>query len=454
MADIKKLKADVKSAEFDVANAINALKNASRWTETISDANRNDPKNKQYISEKTAIQNKAETTLLVAKDTLKKTTEIAIAAVKEADLNNAPAKIQKTKDEANRRGEVSSNVVENTTNTTKPDDFDGLLKSASKFIAGMSGPDRKQLAQQLNDALGQNLPVSELVDPAQLLGVYQGAITGAKARYSTFKDIPTLIGYLNRKKLELSDIAQAGGSTGLGKLPEPSINILNSTEAASAVSNAFNNLLGREATPKEITKLSKDLITELRNPKNAQRATRNKNGVIEYSGGIKPDQFLADKIKALPEYGSKIQAKQDLAGQGIEATARANGLKLRPEEIKAYTDRIKNGEDIKTIESQIRSTASLGQPDAIKKLIQEGVDLETIYSPYRRIMANSLGINQDTITLDDPTLRMAIGQDKEMSLYDYQKVIRTDNRWKYSKEANDEVTNMINQVKRDFGFMG
>jgi len=49
---------------------------------------------------------------------------------------------------------------------------------------------------------------------------------------------------------------------------------------------------------------------------------------------------------------------------------------------------------------------------------------------------------------------MAIGPDKEMSTYDYKKAIRTDNRWKYSQEANDEVRNMVNQVKRDFGFMG
>ena len=83
-----------------------------------------------------------------------------------------------------------------------------------------------------------------------------------------------------------------------------------------------------------------------------------------------------------------------------------------------------------------------------------GTDLETIYAPYKRALANSLGINENTITLDDPTLRMAIGPDKEMSLYDYKKAIRQDNRWKYSQEANDEVTNMINQVKRDFGFMG
>jgi hypothetical protein len=41
-----------------------------------------------------------------------------------------------------------------------------------------------------------------------------------------------------------------------------------------------------------------------------------------------------------------------------------------------------------------------------------------------------------------------------MSLYDYKKAIRQDSRWKFSEEANDEVTNMINQVKRDFGFLG
>jgi hypothetical protein len=83
-----------------------------------------------------------------------------------------------------------------------------------------------------------------------------------------------------------------------------------------------------------------------------------------------------------------------------------------------------------------------------------GTDLETIYAPYKRAMAASLGVNSETITLDDPTLRMAIGPDKEMSLYEYKKAIRQDKRWQYSEEANNEVTNMISQVKRDFGFMG
>jgi hypothetical protein len=410
-------------------------------------------KNEAAIQEKAASKEKATSELNIA------AAQAQIERMKQSGLDTTQLESQVTAAKSKKSASVvlSSNAAGDGTtggNKQKPDDFAGLLKSASKYIAEMSGPNRKFLAQSLNDSLGLTLPVSELIDPLQLLGAYQSAITGAQARFNTFKDTPTVEGYLNQKKLELSSIVKAGGSSGLGKLPEPTANILNDTEAASVISNSFNSLLGREATPKEIAKLSKDLIAALRNPKNAQRATRNKNGVVEYSGGIKPDQWISDKIKALPEYGSKVQAKQDLVAQGIETTARANGLKLRPEEIKVYADRIKNGEDLKTIENQIRSIASLGQPDAIKKLMQDGTDLETLYSPYKRIMAASLGINSNTITLDDPTLRMAIGPEKEMSLYDYQKAIRTDNRWKYSQEANDEVTNMVNQVKRDFGFMG
>jgi hypothetical protein len=86
--------------------------------------------------------------------------------------------------------------------------------------------------------------------------------------------------------------------------------------------------------------------------------------------------------------------------------------------------------------------------------MQAGTDLETIYAPYKRAMASSLDLPEDAITLDDKTLRAAIGPEKEMTLYEFNKAVRNDSRWKFSQEANEEVDSMINQVKRDFGFMG
>lgn len=332
-----------------------------------------------------------------------------------------------------------------TTQEGKPEDFAALLKTSTKFIKDMSGPDRKLLAQSLNDSLNLNLPVSELVDPGSLLAAYNGAITAAQARYKQFGDILSVDQFLNQKKLENGAIKAAGGSgVGAGTFG----NIYDPTQAKSLISNVITSVLGRDATDKEVAKLTKQLQTaQAKNPykKNAQGMT---------VGGLNAEQYITDLVKALPEYEAKTKAKQDLTAQSIENVMRANGLSIDPAQVKSYSDRVKNGEDIKTIESQIRFAAGRGLPEDVKKLLADGTDLNTVYDPYRRVMATSLGITPDSITLDDPTLRMAIGPDKEMSLYDFKKAVRQDNRWKYSQEANDEVTSMINQVKRDFGFMG
>ena len=69
-------------------------------------------------------------------------------------------------------------------------------------------------------------------------------------------------------------------------------------------------------------------------------------------------------------------------------------------------------------------------------------------------MASVLEINPETIGLDDQLLRSAIGPDKEMSLYDYQKMLRKDNRWQYTNQAKEEVSDTALRVLRDFGFQG
>jgi hypothetical protein len=325
-----------------------------------------------------------------------------------------------------------------------PDDFAGMLKTSTDFIKGMSGPERKQLAQQLNDALGMELVVSELVDPGSLLAAYNNAISSAKARYDQFKDIPTLEGFLNQKKLETAAIKAAGGS---GET-KPWGQIYDKTQAKSLISNVVTSVLGRDATAKEISSLTSKLMdAQAKNPfrKNASGMT---------VGGLNAEQFVTDLVKAMPEYEAKKLAKEDLTTQDIAETARLNGLNLGQSELKNYSNRIKNGEDIKVIENEIRAVAGMGQPDSIKKMLAAGTNLDTIYSPYKRAMAASLDLDPNAISLDDATLRAAIGPDKEMSLYDFKKAVRKDNRWRFSQEANDEVSEMISQVKRDFGFMG
>ncbi len=87
-------------------------------------------------------------------------------------------------------------------------------------------------------------------------------------------------------------------------------------------------------------------------------------------------------------------------------------------------------------------------------IVDQGIDLDTIYSPYKQTMASILEINPDSISLNDPTLRMGIGPDKEVSLYEYQRMLRKDPRWQYTNNAREDVANSVLTVARNFGFQG
>jgi hypothetical protein len=70
-------------------------------------------------------------------------------------------------------------------------------------------------------------------------------------------------------------------------------------------------------------------------------------------------------------------------------------------------------------------------------------------------MANILEIGDpDQIDLNDPTLRMAITDKGDMNVYDFKKALKKDNRWQYTENARQEVSDAALSVLRDFGFQG
>jgi len=169
--------------------------------------------------------------------------------------------------------------------------------------------------------------------------------------------------------------------------------------------------------------------------------------------------IVAQRIRAKISYkpGGIVggQAGENLAD--LRKTAKANGLDLDKNfgsSIQGWLQNLAQGESIETFKQIIRSTAKLGLPEKVSSLLDQGVDLDTIYNPYKRLMASVLEINPESITLDDQVLRSAIGPDKEMSLYDYQKMLRKDNRWQFTNQAKEEVSDTALRVLRDFGFQG
>ena len=123
-------------------------------------------------------------------------------------------------------------------------------------------------------------------------------------------------------------------------------------------------------------------------------------------------------------------------------------------QVATWAQQVENGTSIDTIKNTIRQTAKLGMPTNVAALIDQGVDLDTIYAPYKKVMASVLELNPDSITLNDPTLRGAIGPDREMTLYDFQRSLRKDPRWQYTDNAREEVSSAALKVLQDFGFQG
>jgi len=270
-----------------------------------------------------------------------------------------------------------------------------------------------------------------------------------------------------------SKAAQAAAGSAAGSLPQAYVS--SPTQAKSDINKIFTDVLGRDASDKEVTALTKIL-----NDAQKKNPSKYVNGTTY--GGLDKAQFLTDLIttgvyEANPkasvkllqnlaaeaaEVKEKAAAKKAGTQEGVDVvnrnsilkTAQANGLPISEDDVNNYLSQIKAGKDINTILQAIRDNGAVGMPDSVKKIVNSGVDLASVYAPYKTLLSQTLEINPNDISLNDPTLRMAIGPDKEMSLYEYQRALRKDNRWQYTNQAKQEASDVARTVLRDFGFMG
>lgn len=166
-------------------------------------------------------------------------------------------------------------------------------------------------------------------------------------------------------------------------------------------------------------------------------------------------KFLDSKFKFGGKTGYKGEALDSYTQ--LRDTAIANGLDLNKAfggQVDGWIKAINDGANIDQFKQTIRNVAKIGMPDKVAGLIDQGVDLQTIYSPYQNVMESILELPRGSVTLDDPTLRGAIGPDKEMTIYEFQRALRKDPRWQYTDNARESVSNAALGVLRDFGFMG
>jgi hypothetical protein len=337
--------------------------------------------------------------------------------------------------------------------------------------AAEAGP--VSLTDFLKSAVGNVEKIKKLQQALKDAGTYKGPVNGilnadvllpAAERAEEKLDRYASLGITFTDRFEgYSRLASTKGGDGTGG---PSVTqypaISSETDALATINAVFNTELGRDATPSEFKILAPKLMAAQRkNPSTQTVRTVNGKKIVETVTGLDPKQFLVTEIQKNPatkaEIAMRLKSAQSLNRQDLEKTARANGLDLDKNfgtVVDTWVKRVDNGEDIDIFKNLIRNTAKIGLPDKVSGLLDTGVDLETVYSPYKRLMASTLEVAPDSISIDDPTLRMAIGPDKEMSLYDFQRSLRKDPRWQYTDQARKSVSDAALGVLRDFGFTG
>ena len=336
------------------------------------------------------------------------------------------------------------------------------LTDNAQALSIMSDAERKRYALALN-AAGYKVPTtgkqSSSIALADALNEAEALAQAASIRLGR---TVTLDQYL----IDEAENRAVSAKSGSKKYdPYATQVVYNPTKAKSTINDVVNDLLGREATAEEV-KLYSDKLEKKQSAKGSRSVTTYEmiDGVrtARTTGGLDEVQFLTNIIQKTPEY-KKAQATKEQVKKSKESgyvdilakTAMANGLNINQfADANQWATRIAAGEPIETFKQTIRNAAKLGLPDNVKNLVDQGIDLDAIYSPYRQTMASILEINPESINLNDPTLRMGIAADKEMPLYEYQRALKKDPRWQYTNNAREDVSSSVQKVLRDFGFMG
>lgn len=461
MASLKELLADAKAKELDLKNKKAALKTASRFTGSRYDSFRENPKNKSQVDELRTRQADAQKAVKEAEEAFKAAKKLADDETEKRRLNPSPEEKQRLADEAARKGEVVEEPSGAQASNVDIGAFTKKIEVAGRYIAELGDAGRKQLAQQLNAVYGLKIPVTGKYS-AELKNAYIKGLSDNLVRATDFNENIPFEQFLVIAEKE-GTYKRSGGAGGDND-PFGSLAVWDKTKTKTELTALFNELgLDRDPTEKEIN----NIFSKLDKKQKEQKATVTKyktiNGVRTQvtTPGFNQAAFVVDLVKDTQEYkdivakkATQEESKNLASAQTLRSVADKNGITLDTDQLQSFSTRVKKGEDINLVANDIRKLAAIGQPDNIKMLIEQGIDLSTIYDPYKKLMGGVLEINPNSIPLNDPTLRMAIGPDKEMSLYEYQRMLRKDNRWQYTDQARAEASNVATTVLRDFGFMG
>jgi len=260
-----------------------------------------------------------------------------------------------------------------------------------------------------------------------------------------------------------------------------SSNLPNDLALEQTINQIFKQFYGRSATQGELDIYLPEIRNLYKGPDGKTKSTIKEtyvNGNLvtsEYftADNQDPKLWLTDKIKSNLLAG-KQEVNKSAIPEGpsgkyfieLKNLASKNGIMLSDSAATDYSNKIVAGTiDADTASNIIRESAASAFPQFADK-IKSGVNLQTLADPWIQSMSSILEIPYTSIDLFDPTIRGAIsrGYPKatatsgmggvsggEYTIYDFEKDLRQDPRWQYTKNAEKAVSSATLKVLQDFG---
>ena len=236
-------------------------------------------------------------------------------------------------------------------------------------------------------------------------------------------------------------------------------------EATAEFQNEFLSVFGAKA-PKE---LSAAFAAELRNlqaSRSNKRVGKNEDIIIQ---GVSPQERKDILNKYLKNYATqqitlanagdaKAQATLQRGNFGLTLTTLKNayadnGLPINFQNLsKIATESTLNPETLKANINLINMQAKTYFP-ALADKIDKGYTVKQLLTPYINARANILEEDPDTIDVKNLS-DVAKDPKSLMNLYDYEISLRKDPKWRYTKNAQDSISNVARSIASTFGLIG
>lgn len=142
----------------------------------------------------------------------------------------------------------------------------------------------------------------------------------------------------------------------------------------------------------------------------------------------------------------------------LQSFFKRNGLQADQNYINTYDKAIRSGATtLSAAQDEIRSKMIAPSYAGYADQINQGMDLETIASPYKQKISTMLGIDSSMVDLNDPLLKSMVnnknadGKPTYTTMDDAEQLIRQDPRWRASSQAQTETANGMYSLMQRFG---